>query len=150
MKRFTFLIYLLLLQGSLVFSQIAINADGSAPDPSAGLDISYTDKGLLIPRLSFEQRNAIPNPAQGLIVYCIDCSAGGKGVLSIYEGTGWKTLELRCDPPAIPAPAEIVATTHQITWEWDTAPIALGYRISAGNDFETAIELGNITSFSEI
>jgi len=149
MKKITLMICWLLLQGGLAFSQIAINLDGSAPDPSAGLDISYTDKGLLIPRLNFEQRNAIQNPAQGLIIYCTDCSTGGKGVLSIYEGTGWKTLELRCDPPSIPAPAEIVASTHQITWEWDTAPIALGYRFSVDNDFETAIELGNITTFTE-
>ena len=48
---------------------IAINNDGTNPDPSAMLDVSSTTKGLLIPRMTQTQRNAIANPATGLMIY---------------------------------------------------------------------------------
>ncbi|MEL6273706.1 MAG: tail fiber domain-containing protein, partial [Bacteroidota bacterium] len=50
-------------------AQIGINADNSAPAASAMLDISASDKGLLIPRMSSAQRMAISTPANGLMVY---------------------------------------------------------------------------------
>lgn len=52
------------------FSQnIAINSSGALPDTSAMLDVSSTVKGILIPRVTTTQQNAIPLPAKGLIVY---------------------------------------------------------------------------------
>jgi len=50
-------------------AQVAINTDESLPDASAILDISSTNKGVLIPRMSSEEREAISNPASGLLVY---------------------------------------------------------------------------------
>ncbi len=44
------------------------------PDSSAILDLTATDKGILIPRLTAVQRIAISNPANGLLVYDIDSS----------------------------------------------------------------------------
>ncbi len=41
----------------------------NTPDPSAKLDLSSTSQGLLIPRLTTDQINAISNPAGGLLVY---------------------------------------------------------------------------------
>ncbi len=41
----------------------------TTPDASAALDITTTDKGLLIPRMSIASINAIVNPAKGLLVY---------------------------------------------------------------------------------
>ena len=48
---------------------IAINEDGSAPSPSAILDIKSTNKGMLVPRLSQDQKNGIVTPANGLLVF---------------------------------------------------------------------------------
>jgi len=42
------------------------------PDSSSLLDISSTDKGILTPRMSTAQRNAISEPANGLLVYDVD------------------------------------------------------------------------------
>ena len=39
------------------------------PDASAALDVSGTDKGLLVPRMTQAQRTAISNPATGLLVF---------------------------------------------------------------------------------
>ena len=50
-------------------AQVGINSDISDPDPSAMLDISSSDKGILIPRMDSTNRKAISNPATGLMVY---------------------------------------------------------------------------------
>jgi len=47
--------------------QISINADGSSPHPSAGLDVDFADKGILIPRIS--SLGLIDEPAHGLLVF---------------------------------------------------------------------------------
>ncbi len=54
---------------NIAIGQVAINSDNSNPDSSAILDIKSTDKGLLIPRMSTAQRDAIASPAKGLRVY---------------------------------------------------------------------------------
>ena len=64
----TFLIFnfLFFIQSS---AQISINSDGTTPDASAMLDITSTDKGILIPRMDSTSRKNISNPAIGLMVY---------------------------------------------------------------------------------
>lgn len=54
---------------------------GTVADPSALLELKSTQKGLLLPRLSDSQRNAIPLPALGLIIYnttrkCVEVNYG--------------------------------------------------------------------------
>ena len=68
--KWTYLITLLsLIVISGANAQVAINETGASPDPSAILDISSTDKGLLIPRVTTIQRNGIDSPQGGLLVY---------------------------------------------------------------------------------
>ena len=47
----------------------AVGINTTTPDASAVLDITATDKGLLVPRLTQVQRTAIVSPAAGLLVY---------------------------------------------------------------------------------
>ena len=61
-------------------AQTVIGAD--APDPSAMLDVQSTSKGFLPPRMTTAERNAISNPATGLLVFnttlnCIEMNVGG-------------------------------------------------------------------------
>jgi uncharacterized protein (TIGR02145 family) len=72
MKKLSFFIAMLLLLSSALFSQVSINADNSAPDNSAMLDVKSTTKGMLVPRMTIAQRNAIASPAKGLLVFCTD------------------------------------------------------------------------------
>ncbi len=44
----------------------------TSPDPSSILDINSTTKGVLMPRLTSLERNAIVSPANGLIIYNTD------------------------------------------------------------------------------
>ena len=50
-------------------AQVAINNSNTDPDASAMLDISSTDKGILVPRMDSTGRKAIASPADGLMVY---------------------------------------------------------------------------------
>ena len=74
-KKSIFIIAVLMItviESQNTFSQnqnVAINTDGSLPANSAMLDISATDKGILIPRITSTQRDAIVSPATGLMVY---------------------------------------------------------------------------------
>ncbi len=67
-----------------VTAQVGINGDGALPDPSAGLEVKFTDKGLLPPRMTTLQRNGIPSPARGLVIFNTDCND-----LQVFNGTGW-------------------------------------------------------------
>jgi hypothetical protein len=63
--------------GTGAFAQnVGVNADGSTPDNSAMLDIKSNAKGVLIPRMTMAERNAITTPATGLLVYQTDGTAG--------------------------------------------------------------------------
>ncbi|MEO6453326.1 MAG: tail fiber domain-containing protein [Ginsengibacter sp.] len=55
-------------------AQVSIGV--STPHPSAMLEINSNSKGLLIPRMTADQRSAISLPATGLIVYQTDGTEG--------------------------------------------------------------------------
>ena len=89
MERFSLFILMFLINSSLLFSQIAINTDGSAPDASAGLDLFFTNKGFLPPRMTSAQRMAITSPAEGLLLFQTDVPSG----YYYYTGTNWVGIE---------------------------------------------------------
>ncbi|GAB4327570.1 MAG: hypothetical protein Kow00127_20310 [Bacteroidales bacterium] len=86
MKR-SILTMLALIAGITLYSQVGINNDGSLPDPSAMLDIKSDTAGVLIPRMTAIQRNAINNPAQGLLVYVTDDNR-----FYYFNGTAWQAV----------------------------------------------------------
>jgi hypothetical protein len=71
----------------VVFSQ-NVGIGTNTPNASAALDISDTTRGILIPRVTLNQRNAIQNPTEGLMVYQKD---GVKGYY-FYTGTQWQAV----------------------------------------------------------
>jgi hypothetical protein len=83
------------------YAQVGINNE--TPDPSAALDITSTTGGLLVPRMTAAQRDAITTPSQGLIIFCTDC-ASGAGELQIKLTSSWKNTiggDVNDPPPAI-------------------------------------------------
>lgn len=91
-KSLKFSLFLLLLAATKANAQnVAINADGANPDASAMLDVQSTSKGMLIPRVTKMQRDAITNPATGLLIYQTDNESG----FYYYQGAssgGWVRL----------------------------------------------------------
>jgi hypothetical protein len=84
-------ILLPLFLGILCFktqAQVGINATGGDPNNSAMLDIESSSKGILIPRLTKTQRDAIVTPATGLMVFQTDNSPG----FYYYTGTDWTKI----------------------------------------------------------
>jgi len=71
-----------------VNAQVAVNTDGANPDASAMLDVKSVDKGILIPRMTLLQKNAIPSPATGLLVYQTDGTQG----FYFFNGTAWTLI----------------------------------------------------------
>lgn len=67
---------------------VGVNDDGSAPHSSAMLDIKSDSRGLLIPRMTMTERNLIPSPATGLLIYQTDNTPGYYS----YDGTSWERL----------------------------------------------------------
>lgn len=77
------LILIFLFTGIVANAQVAINTDGTSPDNSAMLDVKSTTRGLLVPRMTSAQRNAIVSPATGLVIFQTNNSPG----LYINSGT---------------------------------------------------------------
>jgi hypothetical protein len=69
---------------------VAINSSGAEPDPSAMLDISATDKGILIPRMTMAERNAISSPQTGLLVFQTDNTPGFYYNAGTPPAPGWQ------------------------------------------------------------
>jgi hypothetical protein len=57
----------------------------TTPVASALVELSSTTQGLLLPRMTKTQRDAISSPATGLMVYQTDNTPG----LRVYNGTNW-------------------------------------------------------------
>ncbi len=87
MKKFFLLILISLILLKSYAQNIGINATGDTPDPSAMLDVSATNKGMLVPRMTTVQRTAIATPAQGLLVYDTDTNT-----FWFYNASVWTNL----------------------------------------------------------
>jgi hypothetical protein len=83
-----FLTLLLFLQFLIGTGQVGIGT--VSPNTSSALDVTSTSKGLLPPRMTKAQRNAISMPAAGLMIWCTDCSAFGE--MQVFNGIFWFAL----------------------------------------------------------
>ena len=82
---------LLCLSFYLVNAQVGIGT--TTPESSSILDISSTDKGLLIPRMTEAQRNAIVSPVSGLMLYQTNNTPG----FYYYNGSEWESVSGAAD-----------------------------------------------------
>lgn len=80
-----------ILSGFLILNQSIAQNIGigtSSPHASAALEIKDSTKGILIPRMTMVQRNAIANPAEGLMVYQTDSTKG----FWFYQSNKWNRI----------------------------------------------------------
>ncbi len=79
----------------------------TTPDPSAILDLTSTDKGLLIPRMTGAQRVAISSPATGLVVFQTDTYGSPPATPGFYyyettfSGGTWKRVAKKDEIPTL-------------------------------------------------
>ncbi len=79
---------LAMIAGFNLNAQIAVSTDGSNADPSAMFDVKSPDKGVLPPRMDEARRNAIANPAAGLMIYNTSTNKP-----NYYNGTEWMNFD---------------------------------------------------------
>jgi len=70
-----------------IFNAGSVGVGTTTPVASAVLDITSTTQGILAPRLTTTQRDAVASPATGLSVYNTTTNA-----LNVYNGTVWQGL----------------------------------------------------------
>ncbi|MBT8252585.1 MAG: hypothetical protein KJN68_01345, partial [Bacteroidia bacterium] len=89
MKRITrsvqplFLLIILLFSINFAMAQVGINT--TTPDASSALDITSINSGILIPRMTQAQRDAIGAPATGLLIYQNNNTPG----FYYWDGGAW-------------------------------------------------------------
>ncbi|MBL0134415.1 MAG: hypothetical protein IPP79_10655 [Chitinophagaceae bacterium] len=85
MKKYYWqLLLCLALIPTQLFSQ-AVGIGTNTPHASAQLDVTSTTKGVLFPRMTLAQRNAIASPTAGLMIYQTDNTPG----FYFFDGTLW-------------------------------------------------------------
>ena len=86
MKKIVSLLFLIFFYANTLLSQVGIGTN--TPAPSAQLDVTSTQRGLLPPRMSQSQRNLIASPATGLLVFQTDNTSG----YYFYNGSTWEMI----------------------------------------------------------
>ncbi len=81
---------MIIFLGSMSFTEVSaqnmgISNTAITPDPSSILELRSNDKGLLIPRMTTTERNNIPSPINGLMIYNSITNS-----FNFYDGIIWK------------------------------------------------------------
>ena len=93
MKKITLIA--LMLFTALGYAQVGINTNN--PDSSSALEIESTTGGILIPRLTETQRDAISAPATGLMIYQTNATSG----FYFYDGNIWTKIDGVAGPAGV-------------------------------------------------
>jgi len=91
-KLFTILLVFISATSFCQIGGMSISATGSQPAPSAMLDVSSTNKGFLMPRITQGQRDSITNPDFGLLILNTTTNC-----INLWLGATWKQLCGDCD-----------------------------------------------------
>jgi hypothetical protein len=74
------------LTANTFYSSSQVGIGTSNPNTAAIIEIASTSQGVLFPRMTISQRNAITSPPVGLILFVTD---GDNEGLYIYKTSGW-------------------------------------------------------------
>lgn len=77
----------------LVFSGGSVSMGSNTTSPACALlELASESQGLLIPRMTQEQRLAIDTPLPGLLVYCTNTDGNGQEGMYMYKSNGWVNI----------------------------------------------------------
>jgi hypothetical protein len=85
--KYVFILSMFVFLCKISESQVLISSSSGTPNASSMLEIRSTTQGLLIPRMTTGQRNAIATPAAGLLVYDLTV-----GAFFLRNSTAWVNL----------------------------------------------------------
>lgn len=133
MKKIIFILVLFITSGAIhqLSAQNTFPSSGAAgigtstPNASSLLEISSTTKGVLLPRMTKTQRDAIAAPIEGLLVYQTNSQPG----FYYYDGTSWKSvLQLKKDLSNLNATSINLSLVPNATGTIDLGSDALKWR----------------------
>jgi hypothetical protein len=85
--KLVFTLLLFACIGTTAAQSVAVNTDGSTAHASSIMDVKSNTKGMLLPRMTTNERNAISNPEKGLLVFDTD-----KNSFVFFDGQNWNAL----------------------------------------------------------
>lgn len=133
----------ILIAGRVSAQGMAVNGTGAAADNSAILDVSTTTQGMLVPRMTAAQRNAIGSPATSLLVFQTDGAPG----FYFYDGSTW--MSLGGGAPAGAAGGDLTGTYPNPSL--GTSGVTAGtYGSAASHSVLTADTKGRVTTASTV
>ncbi len=104
---------------------VLISDTPGQPNPDAMLEVRSTNGGLLLPRLTQTQRDAIVNPTAGLTIYNLSSSC-----VDTYFPGGWRAVKCNCQsypnpsftispsPASINSTVSFAATSGAQNYQW--------------------------------
>ena len=124
--------FLLILIFCFVTSFAQIGVGTNSPSKSAVLDLTSTTKGLLTPRMTTLQRNAIASPALGLLVYNTDAAS-----FNTYNGStlGWQDFTARYKTVTSTSNATTTSSLDVLASEMFITPSEGNYMVSFNSEF---------------
>jgi uncharacterized protein (TIGR02145 family) len=157
MKKFYLTLTCLTFTAVLNAQNIGINSTGVPPHSSAGLDINFTDRGLLIPRMTTAQRNAIASPSLSLLIFNTD-----NNCFQTYNSISGAWENLYCFTGCTTTPSAPFAnnatgiSTNSFVANWSFVVGATGYYLDvATNPGFTSfvpgynnLNVGNVTTYN--
>ena len=131
---------------------VSVNDNGvSTPDPSAVFDVNSDSKGVVFPRLTNEQRDAIENPVPGLLIFNAD-----NCVYEYFNGSTWQAMGLLPVQDVPNSPSNLVASisgSNSITLNWsddsdNESGFEIWYKTSSTNYSKLTNTGSNITQYT--
>ena len=106
---------------------LSVNTDGASPDPSSILELSSTDKGVLVPRMTSTERMAIVNPAEGLYVYQKDLEEG----FYYFDGNNWLRLVNKVESfnPVMPDGSTEIISVYEEVYANNSYTVPVGHNL---------------------
>jgi hypothetical protein len=130
MKKNKHLFLIILLAFEIGSAQVGIGT--TAPKSSSVLDVSSTTRGLLIPRMTTLQRDAIASPAIGLMVYNTD-----DATLNTYNGSlGWQDFTARYKTITSNTDTTTASITDVLASEMTISPPEGNYMVSFNGQYK--------------
>lgn len=151
MKNIVNIIFVVfILNNYTVFGQIGIGT--TDPNSSSVLDLTSTSRGMLTPRMTTLQRNAIALPATGLIIYNTD-----EGTLNTYNGSvlGWQDFTAKYKTITSNSDITTALLTDALASEMTISPPEGNYLVSFSGQYKnnpltivTTVITSNTTSIN--
>ena len=118
-----------------VSAQVKVGDNPTVVNSSAVFEMESTSKGLLLPRMTSAQRNAIVSPATGLVIYNTT-----KNCVEHYNGSAWYNA---CDRTTTPSNGgEISSGGTAVVSAWSSN---VGCRVGAGaNNIPAGVRRGAV------